>query len=175
MQVDLSTYFDDDDFYTAQNIAMAEWLAQKPQEAWVWVAKDLNYDCAVPVIRWMIDQPDCDLAVAAIFFWTIMPEMDDEDDRYNEEDLPLITSILEKERHPGFASAGFKLPSAYLVKGVNEFRASSRGYRFVDLPSALTGPFEVWEGDPPPAYDARRNATLRDLFEGLGTTFKEME
>lgn len=52
---------------------MIRWLAEKDPDVWFAITPLLNWDNAVPVLRWIISQPLCDKANAATIFWSASP------------------------------------------------------------------------------------------------------
>jgi hypothetical protein len=53
---------------------MVTWLQQRSPDVWHSVAEHLNWDFAEDVIEWIVSQPQCDLATAALVFWKAGPD-----------------------------------------------------------------------------------------------------
>ncbi len=53
---------------------MISWLQQRSPDAWHVVAGKLNWDCSHDVLEWIVSQPQCDLATAALLFWMGEPD-----------------------------------------------------------------------------------------------------
>lgn len=53
---------------------MISWLQRRSPDVWHVVAGHLNWDFAIDVLEWIVSQPQCDLATAALLFWTGDPE-----------------------------------------------------------------------------------------------------
>jgi hypothetical protein len=60
--------------YENEQSAMIAWLQQRSPDVWHAVAGYLNWDSAEDVIEWIISQPQCDLATAALLFWKGAPD-----------------------------------------------------------------------------------------------------
>jgi Domain of unknown function (DUF4274) len=63
---------DEDDGLAGQR--MIAWLTQRGPDDWHFVASKLNWDCSMDVIRWILDQRQCDKATAATMFWASAPD-----------------------------------------------------------------------------------------------------
>ena len=46
-----------------------EWLPSQPQDVWLGLARAPNWDNADDLLLWMVNQPQCDLSVAALILW----------------------------------------------------------------------------------------------------------
>lgn len=54
--------------------AMIAWLADKDPDVWFEITRQLNWDTSERVLDWIISQPSCDKANAALIFWGCSPE-----------------------------------------------------------------------------------------------------
>ncbi len=63
---------DDDDRDRAQ--AMIDWLSDKEPDVWFDVTTSLNWDNSERVLAWIVSQPQCDKANAALVLWGCDPE-----------------------------------------------------------------------------------------------------
>lgn len=52
---------------------MKSYLSDAPNEDWMFVACDINYDEGFPVIEWMVSQPRCPQAAALAIYWLMSP------------------------------------------------------------------------------------------------------
>ena len=53
---------------------MIAWLQSRSPEDWHFVGDLLNWDNAMNVIQWILDQKTCDKATAAMMFWKSSPD-----------------------------------------------------------------------------------------------------
>jgi Domain of unknown function (DUF4274) len=105
--VNIEKYVTDDSPYRSYQkayAAMIEWLSGKPQDVWVFATQHNNWSYGVAVLRWMVNQPDCDIAVAAQAFWMSNPSelaqrdknrFNDDMSKWDEADL-LVLEIAQK-------------------------------------------------------------------------------
>ena len=49
------------------------WLPSQPQDAWLMVVKNMNWDSMDSLLDFMVADPDCDIAIAAMIFWATDP------------------------------------------------------------------------------------------------------
>jgi hypothetical protein len=171
--VDLSPYVDSNTFYVPENTAMARWLTGQPQNVWVALAPNLNWDFAFPTMRWMVNQPQCDLAVAATFFW--MSELLRDPYGWN---LPLFAKCDEKDmvlEVAHNAASGLYKSAEFtpVAEDVSETALAQIDWELSipNIPKILYGPFGIREPVLPAEADPRQNPMVAKLFEGLGTGF----
>ena len=53
----------------ARDEALIRWLSKRDPDEWHRVALSWNWDSGYMVLRWIIQQPDCDRATALLIFW----------------------------------------------------------------------------------------------------------
>jgi len=53
---------------------MLEWLASKGPSEWHGVADAWHWEKGVWPLAWIIQQPDCDAATAALIYWCSRPQ-----------------------------------------------------------------------------------------------------
>jgi hypothetical protein len=60
--------------YESEQKALISSLRQRSPDGWHLVADALNWDFAVDATEWIVSQPQCDVATAALLFWKAYPE-----------------------------------------------------------------------------------------------------
>jgi hypothetical protein len=53
---------------------LIDWLRNKSEDVWFDSAGHINWDDGVPVLMWMVDQPQCTQPLAASIFWAAAPD-----------------------------------------------------------------------------------------------------
>lgn len=182
--MEIARYLGGESSYAAENAAAIHWLAGQTQDVWVEFSCFLNWDFAVPTMRWVIDQPECERAAAATIFWigygglATMPDGIEEWSATSLAQSPeheLVVAIARRAFTAGYSQASLALAIDDAVM-LNDI-ARARDDPDADLcfapgqpvPSDLVGPFGDRAPRVLPAADPRHNPMVWDLFDGLGT------
>lgn len=182
--IDLDSYFgpsiEDDDDYRNANIAMINWLDRQSPDTWVAIGAMSNWDYCVPTMHWLVDQPSCDLVLAAMIFWLgadsiLNPGMTPERAE-NDSEARLLTTILRRMANEGYTS-DYSIPEgevrARLIPTLQDYEHPIQipcmpGFTF---PLQLFGPFGSRTAILPELANPFINPVVWDLFCALGTTF----
>ncbi|MEO7690558.1 MAG: hypothetical protein ABIS51_14850 [Sphingomonas sp.] len=117
---------------------------------------------ALPVLRWVIEQGDCDLTTAAMMYWRLRAAPDDADTPERQEILAVISSRLHIYAGPAIAWDGRAAWERTPLIGAPETGASARlfgpfgtaqaglaGQAFLDAPYETDDIFDsLWEWQP---------------------------
>jgi hypothetical protein len=159
---------------------MIDWLADKPQDVWADVAPSLNWDCAEHVLKWMVEQERCDLAIATWIFWATDITSVVKDGRYPEwrsgDAGKIAVTVINNLRRGFYRSSKLRFAQPYrddLLHAVERWRtvpdAFKRKHSDLDLPTPLLGPFKGRRPLPLPHWRAQHNPYVWDLFKGMAT------
>lgn len=128
--------------------ALASWLKTQPQDVWLMFVKQMNHDFTTSVVKSvMLDNPDCDFAIVARFFWELDPGywVESREDWTDGSDLiQLILSNLDKGYYQA-SELGFS--RVEIVMEVQAFALAletrtKKGFApLSDFPRRLVGPF----------------------------------
>lgn len=154
---------------------MIDWLRTQPQEVWVIAAESFNWVDSVPVMHWMIEQPECDIAVVATIFWLGNPSElyhPDMCSRWQGEprwgDEALLRQILLNAatgRYPCRWRPDFEHMTFEIMEIWGYRRQFSDHVPPFEIPAALLGPFG--ERPPPAAHDFKTDPAIQKLFLDL--------
>lgn len=158
---------DDDDEVVA---AFAAWLLDDPDagpDDWHRFALGANWDFSADIMPWIVLQPDCDRATAALLFWKSQPDYYlDFADRseippFNLEGYDLIQTIRERWTQGLYTRAELALDLGEDYAPIDTAALQRRaGPRFAELfPPDLHGPFPG------------RRLTLDDTIDGIPNRF----
>ncbi|WP_311273239.1 MULTISPECIES: DUF4274 domain-containing protein [unclassified Rhizobium] len=174
------------EFYDTEQRALIDWLSSRSPDVWHVVAEYLNPDYAEGVIEWILNQPQCDRATAAFFFWRFEPARnilsrspDQEEDEYN------FYFRLVGKANEGFYSnsnilyRGNDLPTGevceWTLKEAQSFRELASQGSETKLAWTLPEAFVPVFGKRAPAIaendDPAKSQELRALLEDLGVIF----
>jgi Domain of unknown function (DUF4274) len=140
------------------------WLPSQPQGTWLMVLKNMNWDSMDSLMQFMIDDSDCDIAIAAYIFWACDPGWHVANEGTFSERIARIAANVGRGfyRRSELALNRFEVlhnVHAY-AEAVRARRFSRQPARFT-LPRALLGPFIGQE----PAIAPGNEATERHLDE----------
>lgn len=152
--------------------AMIDWLADKDPDVWFEVSKNLNWDSAEGVLEWIVSQPRCDRANAALIFWRADPAYYAKalaaGETPRDHFYPLVQAVLHRWKTGFYTRAELALDEA--DSGAERYRMALAGQRDpLALPVDLLAPLRGRKPRVPRALQATENAELWDLFYGLGT------
>ncbi len=164
--------------YGPAMLAMADWLRGQSQNVWLAATADINWGFAVPLLQWVIAQPQCDLGVAAQIFWLGNPsEVADPRDTWRDDDgdenHDLVRAIARNAAAGQYRDCRLAPCSEDVAFEMRQFGRLRHAYPDHVLPftvaPALLGPF----GASPTAgaLAFRTDPAVRALFSALGTDF----
>ena len=177
--IDLQPYAENYDDLPA-NTAMAEWLAEQPQDVWVSLAGSLNWDNALPTMHWMIEQPSCERAVAAAIFWLgadALESGDSPEEANNDQACRMLMAIARRASTLGYPAT--LIPDDDTMEMVADEDADSWAEKGISwmpgqrFPMQMFGPFGTKEAVLPADAHPVKNSHAWDLFSALGTNFGE--
>lgn len=175
--VNLNSYLQSYDD-AAANTAMAKWLAGQPQEVWVKLAGNLNWDNAMPTMRWMVEQAECERAAAATIFWLGGDLAADDLSPEQAEDEPgclLLMAIARRASTNGFpANLDAINDTKTMIAREDAEQWQENGISFMPgepFPVQMLGPFGAKAAVLPANSDPTKNSLVWDLFNNLGTIF----
>jgi hypothetical protein len=147
---------------------------------WVVASECFNWVDSVPVMHWMIEQPQCDLAVAANIFWLGNPSELSHPEMCSRwegeprwEDEALLRQIL-LHAAAGRYSCRWCPTFEHLTYEIMEIWDYRRQFPDhvppFEIPPALLGPF----GERPPrsAYEFQKDPAVKKLFKDLWVTIE---
>ncbi|MEZ5986643.1 MAG: DUF4274 domain-containing protein [Hyphomonas sp.] len=157
--------------------AIAEWLSSQPQDVWLMFVKCMNYDFMTEVVKSvMLDNPDCDLAIVAWFFWNLDPAygVESREDWTSGSDLiRLILGNLDRGYYQTSELGFNRLEVIFEVQSLAtalETRAKKGLAPITGFPRRLLGPFpgRTPDGSHVPAEQLSRfNAVIEKFCGGL--------
>lgn len=132
----------------AQLDALASWLKTQPQDVWLMFVKQMNHDFTTSVVKSvMLDNPECDLAIVARYFWELDPGywvQSREDWTAGSDLIQLILSNLDKGYYQtselGFSRIEIVLEVQAFAVAL-ETRAKEGFAPLSEFPRKLVGPF----------------------------------
>ncbi len=168
---------------------MISWLQQRSPDVWHIVANRLNWDCSLGVLEWIVTQPQCDLATAALLFWkgepddwlkypsvSVVPPIHLENFNFIKRLADRANSGLYKRREIAFAGE-----AENLIEGVDQFlklRAERMVHLFQqgtngafpwELPKLLIPPIPGRAPRVSSEEDPKQSVELQKLLFDLGT------
>lgn len=165
-------YEDDDEIDHAQ--AMIDWLADKDPDVWFEVSHHLNWDSSERVLDWIVSQPQCDKANAALIFWGAnplwyLPRIGTPEHR-DYGGFTLIEKILKNWKAGFYTSAELAWNEDNQAK-YERVLAGIWGKRDpLAIPPELLAPWKGRKPKVPKALRAENNEVLNRLFYNLGTS-----
>jgi hypothetical protein len=156
---------------------MIHWLADKNPDVWFAATQRLNWDNAIPVLEWIVSQPNCDKANAAMIFWLADPVYDSEQlvkgAQPDTETWPLVQTILRNWRTGFYHRRELAWPNGTDMPEIDHYlqrlAAVPGGQTALDLPADLMRPLSGRASRLAPADQPEENPEVWDLFWGLGT------
>ena len=162
-------------------VGMIKWFKDEPQDYWLLTASYFVWDRGPLVFRWMIEQPKCDISVAAEIFWMADPaysathEIWTNPENEWEATARLIARIVELERGRWFTRCGLGLARVTwdLEKHARELadRAAIE-CPLLPVPSGLINGFGsrqmVFRDEKNPSKDPQADLVFSNLAGGSG-------
>jgi len=128
--------------------ALANWLKAQPQDVWLMFVKQMNHDFTTPVVKSvMLDNPDCDFAIIARFFWELDPGYGietREDWAAGSELIELILSNLDRGYYQTSELGFNRLEIVFEIQAFArtlETRVNNDLTPLSEFPRRLVGPF----------------------------------
>ncbi len=156
---------------------LIRWLADKSPDVWFATTRRLNWDNAIPVLQWIVSQPNCDKANAAMIFWLSEPAYYGE--RLARGEVPrgdgwsLVNAILTNWRSGFYQRAELAWPDRHEGADIAHFlgrlEAVPGAREALQVPPGLLGKLPGREPQVATAHDPEENPELWDLLYGLGT------
>jgi|GEM_PF-4862150 len=176
--VQLSPYSGDpDDRYNARDLWA--WLKEQPQDAWLLWMRTANWDNADQIFDWMLDDPNCDLAIVSWLFW--MGGADDEVINPGNTNASLTSKILRNLEKGYYANAGLYYNRVDVIvfaheyiKNLKEIQEKGIDPPFA-LPRQLCGPFNGRRARIPDAYDPETEEGLRQILDHMDARLPRSE
>ncbi|MEO1143539.1 MAG: DUF4274 domain-containing protein, partial [Pseudomonadota bacterium] len=151
---------------------MTGWLKQQPQDSWLIFASSCNFDFADNVLKWMVDQPECDRSVAARILWWLSPSYYHVSGnlKFGGE---FVVKIIENY-HAGFYRKNELFLDPYELLPEIQCYASdlsklSEDKLMFTIPDELFGPFNGRDAVIPSTVDVQGNEELRKMFNLFDT------
>jgi hypothetical protein len=119
-----------------------DWLSKRSPAYWHGLAIGWNWDDGVTPLHWIVQQPACDRATAALIFWLSSPDFhlkNEKREHYDGEEL--VFQIIDRWRSGQYVSGNFSFGTNELNLGgggMNEFRREV--VKKFKLPSNLAHP-----------------------------------
>jgi hypothetical protein len=151
------------------------WLPGQPQDAWFMVVKNMNWDSMDSLTDFMIDDPNCDIAIIAYIFWACDPgwHVVNENSWGGEKRIVRIAANVDKGfyRRSEFALNRFEVLDEVhgYATAVRTCRSTRQPPR-IRLPRVLLGPFAGRQPAMVPG-NAATERHLDDNIDGLGSSF----
>ena len=165
------TYYDDNPEDRAYVRDFWSWLAQQPQQAWLYYARNANWDQAEDMFVDMVRHPQCDRALASWLFWSSDPAYFIEQGKRPHSDTAIGT-ILDKCDKGGFVKGGLHYRRVEVaLQALRSAQALTRRtapppFR---IPRELCASFEGHNPDLPP-FDQTTEDDLDEIFQHLDGT-----
>jgi hypothetical protein len=162
------TYYDgnpEDRNYVADFWA---WLEQQPQQAWLYYARNANWDQASDMFVDMVRHPRCDRALASWLFWSSDPSFFIEHGKRAPAHT-LVGVILDRSEKGGFHNAGLcyhRVEVALQALFTAEALTKLNGPQPFRIPRELCASFEGHNADLPP-FDETTERDLEEMFQYL--------
>jgi hypothetical protein len=157
--------------------SMIKWLSGKDPDVWFASTSRLNWDDAFPVLQWIISQPDCDKANAAMIFWLSEPNYQArllvQGQQPSSEAWQLVDTVLRNWRAGFYRRSELSWPDGTdmpkIDHFVNQLNAVPGGAQALGVPEELLRPFAGRAPRLAPSDLPEENAEVWDLFYRLGT------
>ncbi len=151
---------------------MKAWLRSQPQDAWLMFLKNMNWDSMDSLTEFMIDDPDCDIAIAAFIFWGNEPGWHVTNQGTFSQPAARIAANIGR----GFyLRSELALNRFELLDNVHFYAEAVRARRLsrqpvqITLPRVLLGPFIGREPAMVPANEAT-GRHLEEIVHELGSS-----
>lgn len=159
--------------------SLSGWVKNQDPDVWFVTLDHLNWDNSVPLLKWIVRQPQCDKALAARIFWLADPAFfacriaSGEGVPSWSESWPLIETILQNWRRGFYQRSELAWPDD---EGLASIASYSRNVaevpgadRALDIPPDMFGPFRGRKPSVPPEMTPQENAELWDMFKRQGS------
>ena len=144
------------------------WLEQQPQQAWLYYARNANWDQAEDMFVDMVRHPRCDGAIASWLFWSSNPSYFIEQGRRPRPET-LVGAILDRSEKGGFNSTGLcyhRVEVALQALRAADVLTRLDGPPPFRIPRELCASFEGRNPDLPP-FDGTTERDLEEMFQYL--------
>ena len=163
---------DDDDDDRDHPQAMIDWLSDKSPDVWFDVTRHLNWDNSHRVLDWIVSQPTCERANAALIFWGCDPFYylrNPDRDHIGADGHDLMAKILHNWSSGFYQRRELAFDKNYRLKYFELLEKLPGRVDPFDIPNDLLGPIHGRAPNVPPHLSAYNNAELRKLLSDLGT------
>jgi hypothetical protein len=147
------------------------WLRGQPQQAWLYYARNANWDQAERMFVEMVREPDCDRALASWLFWSSGPDYYIREGRSPHDDS-LLGAILKREAEGGFTQSRLhygRVEVAFNALATADALAKREGPPPFRIPRELCASFDGRNPDLP-KYDEATERDLAEMFQYLDGT-----
>jgi hypothetical protein len=147
------------------------WLQQQPQQAWLYYARNANWDEAEGMFVDMVRHPRCDRALASWLFWSADPRFFIEQGTRPHANT-LLGAILDRSEKGGFDHAELhyhRVEVALQALLAAEALTKRDGPPPFRIPRELCASFEGLNTDLPP-FDETTERDLEEMFRYLDGT-----
>jgi hypothetical protein len=162
--------FDDNRDYSQEMIA---WLRDKNPDVWFHVTEALNWDNAEGVLDWIVSQPTCDRANAALIFWGADPSYHMQNfakrEGFAAGGRKLIEKILRNWKTGFYQRADLAWDGDWRKRYSETVAKLPGAHDPFSIPADLLGPFRGRKPAVPKHLNMYHNAELRRLLWNLGT------
>ena len=169
----MPAFQDDDDDDRDRPQAMIDWLSDKDPDVWFDVTTSLNWDNSERVLAWIVSQPQCDRANAALVFWGCDPEYyarNSADAKPSSDGFRLLDMVLRNWKSGFYTRAQLGWSEDHQQARYRKAIASlPRGVDPLAIPGDLLGPIKGRAPNIPKHLSAHHNTELRKLLWDLGT------
>lgn len=168
---------DDEREYRDYYGELTDWLRDKSEDVWFDSVDHINWDEGVPVLMWMVEQPQCTWPLAASIFWAAAPDFyatgmleGEAFDEGIDKSYALILLILKNWRAGLYArgSVAFELPGGVYRALLARHPGRSDP---LDVPDSLFVSFPGRMPRVPVALTPYADAHLWDLYYGVCSTW----
>ena len=146
-------------------------VEQQPQQAWLYYARNANWDQAEDMFVDMVRHPRCDRALASWLFWSSNPSSFLEHGKRPPAET-LVGAILDRSEKGGFHNAGLcyhRVEVALQALRAAEAVTRLNGPPPFRIPRELCASFEGRNPDLPP-FDETSERDLEEMFQYLDGT-----
>ena len=170
----MSVAYDDFDDDRDHSQAMIDWLKDKSPDVWFDVAQSLNWDNAMGVLDWIVSQPQCDRANAALVFWGCDPfyylrTPGSETDHISSEGFALLDKVLRNWKAGFYKRAELASDDDWRQRYRDVVASLPNQHDRFAIPRDLLGPFHGRKPNVPKHLSKYHDPELRKLFWNLGT------
>jgi pentatricopeptide repeat protein len=148
------------------------WLKAQPQQAWLYYARNANWDEADRMFVEMVREPGCDRALASWLFWLSEPAYYVREGRAPHGDS-LLGVILKREAEGGFPQSRLRynrVEAAFYALATADALDKLEGPPPFHIPRELCASFDGRNPDLP-KFDETTERDLAEMFEYLDGTF----